>query len=253
MQSPIAILSHGTYKSFHRRHGPMWGRGRSRNHRIVGAPFLGHQCAELDSFDDGEWRRALAVQSAKLAMAALLMLVAAANSTVAADPWVTGLWQKIDEPTSKSVGWFLFTESDGIYQGMIAKLFLRPGDPPNQTCTACKDDRKDQPLLGIPLIRNMKANGLYYEGGNILDPRDGNIYNAMMTLSPDGQTLTVRGYLGIALFGRDASWYRLPDTAYKDLDPIIIARYLPGMTTTASIKHKQNQNQTTAKSSNLAR
>jgi hypothetical protein len=194
----------------------------------------------------------LAVQSAKLTMAALFLTLAAAHSTVAADPLVTGLWQKIDEQTSKSVGWFLFTENEGTYQGMIAKLFLRPGDPPNQTCSACRDDRKDQPLLGIPLIRNMKANGLYYEGGNILDPRDGNIYNAMMTLSPDGQTLTVRGYLGIALFGRDEVWYRLPETAYKDLDPVIVTRYLPGqVATTASIKHKQNQN--TAKSSNIAR
>ena len=64
------------------------------------------------------------MQSAKLALAGLLMLVAAANSTVAADPLVTGLWQKIDEPTSKSVGWFLFTESEGIYQGRIAKGIL---------------------------------------------------------------------------------------------------------------------------------
>jgi Uncharacterized protein conserved in bacteria (DUF2147) len=190
------------------------------------------------------------MQSAKLAMAALFLTVAAAQSTLAADPSVAGLWQKIDEPTSKSVGWFLFTENDGTYQGMIAKLFLRPGDPPNQTCAACRDDRKDQPLLGLQLIRDMKPNGLYYEGGNILDPRDGNIYNAMMTLSPDGQTLTVRGYLGIALFGRDEVWYRLPETAYKDLDPIIVARYLPGMMT-ASIKRKPSQ--TTAKSSNIAR
>ena len=154
------------------------------------------------------------------------------GAAAADQPSAAGLWQKIED--GKPALYVLVVDHNGIFEGAMAKLFPDADDPPNPTCAKCTDDRKNAPWLGISFIRDMKRNGLKYENGNVLDPRDGKIYSAKMTLSPDGQTLVLRGYIGISLLGRDETWTRLPDTAMSQIDPAIIAKYMPAQAAAAA-------------------
>jgi uncharacterized protein (DUF2147 family) len=155
-------------------------------------------------------------------LAALLPLLVAGHA-ISADPTTpVGLWQVLDNDTKQPTGWFLIANHDGVYDGILAKMFLKPGEDPNVVCDQCKDDRHGHPWLGLEIIRGMTQESEdKYSGGTILDPRDGKIYHATMKLTPDGQTLVVRGYLGIEMLGENQYWTRLPDSAYSMLDPSV--------------------------------
>src|SRR3954447_14781692 len=138
------------------------------------------------------------------------------------EPSAVGLWEQVDESSGKAEGWFRIIDKNGVYEGILVKAFPKPGEEGIEfRCTKCEGAEKDAPVIGLSLIKAMKRKGLNYEDGTIMDPRDGKVYRELMELRPDGQKLTVRGYLGVALFGRSQIWNRLPDNA---MDPAPAAR-----------------------------
>ena len=154
-----------------------------------------------------------------LTVAAALLALVGAGQAIGAEPTAAGLWQSVDDSTHQPTAWFLIHDHDGVYEGTIVKMYLKPGESPSVVCDQCTDDRHNKPWLGLDIIRGMKRDGMTYNDGTILDPRYGHIYKAMMTLTPDGTTLVVRGYLGISLLGQNQYWTRLPESAYNEIDP----------------------------------
>jgi uncharacterized protein (DUF2147 family) len=172
-------------------------------------------------------------------LAALLPLLVAGHAMSADPATPAGLWQVLDDDTKQPTGWFLITNRDGVYSGILARMFLKPGEDPNVVCDQCKDDRHGHPWLGLEIIRGMtQESDDKYSGGTILDPRDGKIYHATLKLTPDGQTLVVRGYLGIEMLGENQYWTRLPDSAYSMLDPSVNPNPAVNPNSAGAPKHK---------------
>lgn len=121
-----------------------------------------------------------------------------------------GVWKTIDDATKKEKSLIRVTESGGVLTGKVEKL-LDPSTPPDAVCKDCTDERKDKPILGMTLIRNVRQSdrdtGLW-DGGEILDPNNGKVYRVRLKPVDGGAKLDVRGYIGAPLLGRTQTWIR---------------------------------------------
>jgi len=117
-----------------------------------------------------------------------------------------GLWKTIDDATGNAGALVQIYEKDGKLFGRIEKLFKAQTTVP--VCTACKDQRKNQPIIGLVIIRDLERDGDGYGKGDILDPDSGSVYRCKMHLEQQGARLIVRGYIGFSYIGRSQSWQR---------------------------------------------
>ena len=119
-----------------------------------------------------------------------------------------GLWKTIDDDGKTEKSLVRIAEDGGVLTGKIEKVF----DVTKQDarCDKCSDDRKDKPMLGFPVIRNVKAaNDGVWSGGDITDPNNGKVYKVKIKPVDEGKKLEVRGYIGFSLLGRTQTWVRV--------------------------------------------
>lgn len=146
--------------------------------------------------------------AAKYLAAACFLLAGAAHAI--AQGSAAGLWKTFDEDSGAAKSLVRITETRGELEGRVQAL-LDPEDLPDAVCNRCTDERRNQRVLGLLILRNLRPTDGKpgrWEGGEILDPENGKTYRAHLTLSPDGRRLEVRGYIGTPLLGRTQTWQR---------------------------------------------
>lgn len=129
-----------------------------------------------------------------------------ANEPSGASP--VGLWKTIDDKTGKERSLVRIQDQGGQLTGRIERL-LAPDANQEAVCDKCSDDRKDQRILGMEIVRGVqRGDGGVWDGGTILDPNEGKVYRVRLTPVEGGQRLQVRGYVGAPLLGRTQTWVR---------------------------------------------
>ncbi|MDP9078556.1 MAG: DUF2147 domain-containing protein [Bacteroidota bacterium] len=117
---------------------------------------------------------------------------------------VEGLWYN-DVKSGKIL---ITRESDGKFYGKVVWLKepLKNGKPKVDELNA-DPKLRSRPRLGLQVLSGFVKDGdTKYTDGTIYDPLNGKTYSCNMTYK--GQTLAIRGYIGISLFGRTTTWTR---------------------------------------------
>jgi uncharacterized protein (DUF2147 family) len=118
-----------------------------------------------------------------------------------------GLWRTVDPETRTAESLVRIVETPAGLSGRIERVL----DPAKATarCEACSGARKGQPVQGMAIIEGVRRSvgGGHWDGGSILDPKNGKTYRVRLTPLDGGKRLEVRGMLGP--FHRDQFWERI--------------------------------------------
>jgi len=119
---------------------------------------------------------------------------------------VTGKWKTIDDETGEAKSIVEIYKQNGKVYGKIIEIL----DPAKKDlkCVECEGKDRNQPILGLVILKGLEKDGDEYDDGTITDPNNGKVYKCLIELENDNK-LKVRGYVGFSLLGRTQYWNRV--------------------------------------------
>ncbi len=118
---------------------------------------------------------------------------------------IVGVWKTIDDRTNLPTSHVEIYKLDNTYYGKVVAM-LR--DDPATLCSECKGDKKNEPIMGMVILRDMKKENDIWSSGYIMDPENGKEYKCNIYMKSN-LSLELRGYIGAPLFGRSQDWIRV--------------------------------------------
>ena len=139
----------------------------------------------------------------KFGIIALLFIVLSAHAQISS---ILGDWKTVDDKTGEKRSVVtIYKGSDGLYYGKISKMLMYTDL--DLKCDQCKDEDHNKPIVGLVIIRGMKAENGELVGGKVLDPESGKFYYGKIYLK-NGK-LVLRGSLDKRGFlGRNQEWVK---------------------------------------------
>jgi len=118
---------------------------------------------------------------------------------------IFGKWHSTNENTGEIDSVIEVYKKDG--KAFAKVVDIKDAARKDAVCEKCEDENKNRPILGLNILTGLEKDGEEWSGGNILDPRNGKIYKCYIKLIKPNK-LKLRGYIGLALFGKTAYWER---------------------------------------------
>jgi len=143
-----------------------------------------------------------------LKKAVVAFLMATTSVFAMAQNTPVGVWKTIDDDGKTEKSLVRIVDTGGVVSGKVEKIF--EAAKADAKCEKCEGANKDQPVLGMVILRNLKQDAddkETWSGGEILDPNNGKTYKARLKPLEGGKQLQMRGYLGP--FYRTQVWLRV--------------------------------------------